>query len=277
MKRIILCADDYGQNTAISQAIVDLLKQKRLSATSCMVTFPCWKETAPLLKPFENTADIGIHLSLTEGKPLSSGMPAFLPLKELLTQTFLRKLEKAPILAEFKAQLDHFIEVFGRLPDYIDGHHHIHQLPIVRDAIFELFDERFRDQPASYIRCTFDPASLLQFQSVAYLKQLFIQLTGAITFKTELTKRKILHNTSFSGIYNFATSYEYSDLFPRFLKQVRDGGIIMCHPGLMGKEDEDEIAGSRNHEYLYFCSAQFQNVCSSNEIALSRLKDIPRK
>jgi predicted glycoside hydrolase/deacetylase ChbG (UPF0249 family) len=277
MKRIILCADDYGQNASISQAIVDLLKQKRLSATSCMVTSPHWPETAPKLKPYRNLADIGLHLNLTEGKPLSSAMPATIPLKDLLIKAFARKLDKAQIIAEFRAQLDRFAEEFGQLPDYLDGHHHIHQLPTIRDAVFEVFDERLRDNPDAYIRCTFDPTSFWRVKSGAYLKQLFIQFAGAFAFKAELQKRKIPHNTTFSGIYNFSKSYEYQELFSRYVREVGDGGIIMCHPGLMSHETSDEIAESRNNEYLYFSSADFLRLCNNNEIALARFKDIPRK
>ena len=71
MKHIILCADDYGQNFAISQAIVDLFEKKRLSATSCMVTSPDWPRYSSLLIPFRDHVDVGLHFNLSEGFPLS--------------------------------------------------------------------------------------------------------------------------------------------------------------------------------------------------------------
>lgn len=277
MKRIILCADDYGQNESISQAIVDLLQQKRLSATSCMVTSPHWQETAPKLKPYLNRADIGLHLNLTEGKPLSSALPATIPLNDLLIKAFTRKLDQKQISAEFRAQLDRFSEEFGMQPDYLDGHHHIHQLPIIRNAVLEVFEERLRDNPDAYIRSTFAPGSLWQMKSGAYLKLVFIQFAGALAFKAQLLKRNIPHNTSFSGIYDFSKPYEYQELFPRFARAVVDGGIIMSHPGLVSKEAGDEIAASRNKEYLYFSSPDFLRLCNDNEISLARFKDIPRK
>jgi predicted glycoside hydrolase/deacetylase ChbG (UPF0249 family) len=272
MVSIILCADDYGQNTAISQAIVDLFEQKRLSATSCLVTFTSWATSAKLLAPFKNQVDIGLHLNLTEGKPLSKDLDNFLPLRDLIIKAHTKKIDKAPIAAELKAQLNNFVEHFGQLPDFIDGHQHVHQLPIIRDAVFDLYEAELRTKN-SYVRCTFDPASLLRVKDVAYLKQLIIQLVGGMVFKRELEKRNIPHNKTFAGIYNFNESYEYSDLFPRFVKQVKNGGIIMCHPGLMSR-GSDEIAQSRHNEYLYFSSNAFSRECNKSSISLGRFSDV---
>lgn len=71
-KRIVLCADDYGQAPAISQGILNLLDKKRLSATSCIVNSPYWEAHSQWLTQFIQQADIGLHLNLTEGKPLSA-------------------------------------------------------------------------------------------------------------------------------------------------------------------------------------------------------------
>ena len=273
MKSIILCADDYGQNKSISQAIVALMELNRLSATSCLTTSPEWPNSSKLLLPFKNKVDVGLHLNLTHGKPLSKALPKFFGLRELITQAFTKKIDKVAIETEFRAQLDKFVEDWGQLPDFIDGHQHIHQLPIIRNIFFDLYEERLREYGV-YVRCTFDPKSLARVKDVAFLKQLVIQLCGGIIFQRELVKRKILHNKTFAGIYNFAQSYEYAQLFPRFLNQVSDGGIVMCHPGLMSKdsEAEDEIAGARHNEYLYFSSQAFQREFTKNGLTLIRFK-----
>jgi predicted glycoside hydrolase/deacetylase ChbG (UPF0249 family) len=257
MKRIILCADDYGQNSAISQAIVELLREKRLSATSCLVTSSFWVEQAKWLEALKNKADIGLHFNLTQGKPLSSQLPAFFSLKDLIIKSHLGQIKAGVIAAELRAQIDQFTKAFGQLPDFIDGHQHVHQFPIVRDAVFEVYEERLRGN-GSYIRCTYDSRQLLRFRDVAYVKQLIIQLCGGIKFKEEAIKRKIPHNDSFSGIYDFARSIEYTQLFPRFLNQAQDGGIVMCHPGLLSGDENELLATARHNEYLYFFSNKFR-------------------
>lgn len=66
MKRIILCADDYGQNDVISQAILNLIKKKRLTAVSCMVAGVDWARHAAMLAKVQDQIDVGLHVNLTE-------------------------------------------------------------------------------------------------------------------------------------------------------------------------------------------------------------------
>jgi predicted glycoside hydrolase/deacetylase ChbG (UPF0249 family) len=257
MKNIILCADDYGQNTAISQAIIDLFQKKRLSATSCMTTSYYWPSHAKWLRPFAEEFDVGLHFNLTEGKSLSKEMgPEFLPLSELIMKAYLRRLKQRDIELELNAQLDAFMDEMGCEPHFLDGHQHIHQLPVVRNALLNVYEKRFRSKKV-YIRAVNNPRSLWQFKHNAYVKNLIIQSCGSFTLKKLLVKNKISHNTSFSGIYDFSQAANYAAIFPYFLNQVGNNGIIMCHPGQSSLDSEDEIASARVAEYMYFLSDKF--------------------
>mgnify|MGYP001373880324 CR=1 FL=1 len=44
-------------------------------------------------------------------------------------------------------QLDEFIAAFKRPPDFLDGHHHVHQIPRVRRLVLELFQRRIGRNP----------------------------------------------------------------------------------------------------------------------------------
>lgn len=275
MKRIVLCADDYGQNSAISQAIVELVKAKCLSAVSCLVTEPNWPMYAKKLEPFKETIDIGLHFNLTEGKPLSPEFPHAIPLNQLILKANFRNLPKQPILQELRLQLDRFTTVFNKLPDFIDGHQHVQQLPIVRDALFEVYEERLRSH-GTPVRCTYSPGSMTRIQDVAYIKQLIIQLCGGLGFKQALVNHNIPHNQTFAGIYNFKNAYDYTQLFLRFLDQIADGGMIMCHPGLMGN-DIDAIGTARHQEYCYFSSQQFLHDLANKNITLMRFSELTKK
>lgn len=284
MKSITLCADDYGQNTAISQAIIALLQEKKLSATSCMTTAPQWLVQAIWLTPVKGQVDIGVHFNLTQGQPLSSLFIAaqgssFPSLLTLLRRSYLRQLDKTAILAELHAQLDQFIAGVGRMPDFIDGHQHVHQFPVIRDLFLKLYEERLR-QHGCYVRCVNDPLAWLRINEEAYIKRSVIQLCGARVFKQQLVQAKIPHNCSFSGIYDFAHATDYPKLFPRFLQQSLDGGLIMCHPGLTDSlHEEDEIRESRAKEYYYFQSEEFIAACQQNKVVIARFskETIPSK
>lgn len=274
MKNIILCADDYGQNTAISQAIIALLKEKKLSATSCMTNAPQWLAHSVWLTPFKDQADIGVHFNLTDGKPLSAAYieaygETFASLSTLLKKCFLRQLNPSVIYAELNAQLDQFVAGVGRLPDFIDGHQHIHHFPLIRDALLKLYEERLRPVNC-YVRSVNDSTAWQRFRESAYLKRLIIQLSGAQPFKQQLIQLRIPHNTSFSGIYDFNHAANYATLFAHFLKESKEGGLIMCHPGLPHTENKDEIAVSRPQEYYYFQNETFNEICQQYNVIIAR-------
>ncbi len=273
MKRIILCADDYGQNTAISQAIIDLIKKNRLSATSCMTTSYYWLSHAKWLESVKDQVDLGLHFNLTEGKPLTTSNLGsdFKSLSELILNAYLGKLDKESIQIELNAQIDQFESGIGRLPDYIDGHQHIQQLPIIRDIVCTVYDKRLR-QAGAYIRSVYDPGVFGRFQSSGYIKALIIQLCGARAFKKALDRQNIPHNSTFAGVYDFNQAKNYARIFSGFLQQIEDKGIVMCHPGLSNDSGEDAIAQSRYLEFQFLQSEEFDKICAKFAVKIGRFK-----
>lgn len=273
MKRIVLCADDYGQNSAISQAIIELMGKKRLTATSCLTTSPEWPKQAKLLQPFKEQVDFGLHFNLTEGKPLSDLFikkygACFLSVSKCIMRSYLRMLDPVVISAEFEAQLDQFEASLGQSPHFIDGHQHIHQLPVIREVITAVWKKRLQKKGV-YVRCT---DKVYSREKTASVKRLIIQLCGAKALKQGLIQSNIPHNASFEGIYDFLG--DYSAIFPRFLEWVGDHGLIMCHPGLNNTESRDEIAMARYQEYRYFMSTAFLEDCQRADIKIVRFREL---
>lgn len=268
MKHIILCADDYGQTRAISQAIIDLLKTRRLTATSCMVTSPEWPCHSSWLIPYKNQVDIGLHFNLTEGN-----VQRYSSLSHLLLKSHLRQVNKHAIRAELNAQLDHFIAALNMLPDFIDGHQHVHQFPMIRDVLFEVYEERLREH-GCYVRCIDDPRAMWNVNTVAYTKKLILQLSGATAFKRTLLTRNIPHNGSFSGVYSFNSPVPYESLFELFLKDIAHGGLIMCHPGLVEEGGIDAIQASRSKEYAFMRSEQYLKLLDQAQVRVARFKEL---
>lgn len=271
-KRIVLCADDYGQAPAISQGILALVKQGRLSAVSCLATHPFWLEHASWLKPYQAEVDVGLHWNLTEGKPLSQAFhkaygEQLFTLPTLMRQAFLRKLNQSVLEAECHAQLDSFESAFGCLPRFIDGHQHVHQFPVIRAALVNVYQQRLQAQGA-YVRLVaikIKPSDLLN-----NYKKIIIYTMGTRGLQSLLTQRGIPHNHSFSGIYPFPQARHYPALFPQFLKEVHEGGLIMCHPGFNSVDADDAIAKARVAEYQYFASDQFLDDCAAQNVAVAR-------
>lgn len=277
-KCIVLCADDYGQAQAISEGIINLLQKDRLSATSCMVNTVYWAEHAKWLAPFCQQKDIGLHFNLTEGSPLSSVYKKvhgehFKPLSKVLYSACMRSLSQAAIAAELHAQIDCFQEHLGFLPDHIDGHQHVHQFPVIRAAIIEVYKQRLRANN-TYIRLINDPLQARDF--IRHVKKVIIHASGSSPMARLLLDNNIPHNLSFAGIYAFGLSKQYPVFFQRFLQQIGDQGLIMCHPGLNDPANPEVIARARYREYQYLTGGQFSDDCEANGVVIKRFSLQPQ-
>jgi predicted glycoside hydrolase/deacetylase ChbG (UPF0249 family) len=61
---IVFCADDFGLESGVDQAIISLAQQGRISATGCLVQAPNFGQSAQALRGLP--IDLGLHLNLTE-------------------------------------------------------------------------------------------------------------------------------------------------------------------------------------------------------------------
>lgn len=275
MRRITLCADDFAQSEAISQGILDLVARQRISAVSCMTNAPLWLQHATALRNYHNKIDIGLHFTLTHGCALTTisqlAPDKKLPsLKKLLSKSYLRRLSQCDLEQELHSQIDQFEKGIGYLPDFIDGHEHVHQFPIVRDALLAVYEQRLRKNN-SYIRVSTNGLAGCVNDSVAKTKSLIITVLGASQLRRVLVGKRIPYNLSFSGIYNFDVPSSYAELFSNFLAMSKDQGLIMCHPAYWVKNNGDAIGKNRWLEYQYFSGQEFSDVCQKQNVEIVRL------
>ena len=100
-----------------------------------------------MLNAGEKRVAIGLHLTLTAPfKPMSADFTplrdgCFLPHPELMRAAMARRLRPERLLIEIATQLRAFADAFGHLPDFLDGHQHVHLLPQVRDAVLKVVAE----------------------------------------------------------------------------------------------------------------------------------------
>lgn len=275
IKHIILCADDYAQSPTISQGIINLIEQERLSATSCLVNSPHWHEHANWLKTYAGQVDIGLHFNLTMGSSLGDmkqlATTGKLPtLGKLMREAYFIKLQEQEIFDELNRQLDRFEEALGKSPDFIDGHQHVHCLPVIRRAVIACYNKRYHGKKV-WMR-NICPSRIQQlFSQPAFIKKIILYLIGGRTIKNLMANANIPHNNSFAGIYNFDT-IKYLELFPAFLGAIEDNGLIMCHPGLASNNIDDPIATTRSSEYAYLASDDFLADCQKFQVKLSRFR-----
>ena len=257
---ITLCADDFGIAPGVDDGIVALAESGRLTAVSCMTVLPRWPAAAQRLVALASRVDIGLHFTLTGLSPLGV-MPKFAPdgqlpsLGPLLVAAMARCLAQDEIAAEFARQLDAFGAALGRLPDFVDGHQHVHQFPGVRNILTTALADHGN---TVWLRNTATTPSRLLRRRTALPRAAFLAAVGfgardcwrAAGFAT---------NADFAGVRDFNETAPYSVLMRRFLADAQPDLLIMCHPGRVDAElsGRDPVTAPRAEELAYLGGPQF--------------------
>lgn len=274
-RRIWLCADDYGISNSVNVAIRDLVVRGRINATSAMVVAPSLQrsEAAALdvLNARERRVAIGLHVTLTAPfRPLSKGFApvrkgAFPSLERTLLQACLARLNPDALAEEIACQLRHFVETFGRAPDFIDGHQHVHLFPQVRDIVLKLAKER---APGAWVRQCGSAQSIVR--RIRDRKGLVLDVLSR-HFRRRAAALGVHTNPAFAGTYDFRKDANFADAFPRFLERLPDGGVVMCHPGFVDAELQklDPLTTLREHEFAYFSDDAFPAILDRHGLELA--------
>jgi predicted glycoside hydrolase/deacetylase ChbG (UPF0249 family) len=248
-RRIIVCADDYGQSPSVDDAIIDLIQKGRICATTCLVQVPRWPQASRLLSHL--SVDVGLHLDFTSNEV--NTLPTSLRLPAIWTQCYLRMSQKK-VTQKLNIQWDKFCQAMSRQPDFIDGHQHVHTLPVIRDALLDLL---YQNNFSGYLRSTFP---MVNYPSA--IKSQIIALLGGRYWHKQLIRGCYQYNQAFGGVYHFADFQHYRRYFQHWLKHLPDRSLIMCHPGL-------DIGSSLHHEYQYFMSQAYLDDLKRADVELS--------
>lgn len=272
-RRVVLCADDYAMNVGVSEGILALAEAGRISATSCMANAPGWRAGASALLPLRGRIGIGMHLSLTWGAalgPMPSLAPsgAFLPLGEIMRRSFMRKVPPAEIEAEIERQLDAFTEALGHPPDFVDGHQHVHVLPVVRSALLAVLSRRGLAGKL-WLRDSGDRIPAIMARRIAGPKALLVHGL-AQGFRSAATRAGFATNVGFSGFSPFDPSRPVGSDVERYLMALGPAPLVMCHPGRADAGDaDDEIAAARHAEFAYLSSDAFADLLRRKTLSLT--------
>jgi chitin disaccharide deacetylase len=275
LRRIWLCADDYGISDGVNRAIRDLIERGRLNATSVMMVGPSIgrnEVTALQATAAKNLrCAIGLHATLTAPfrpltmhfRPTDGGMfPAF---PKLLRAGLLRRLDGEMIHAELQVQLANFKEMFGRAPDFVDGHQHAQLFPQVRDAFLRAVREA---APDAWVRQggRYQPIS----KRLGAPKALVLDLLSA-QFRKKAAAAGIRFNPAFAGAYDFTGEPDFGALMQQFLDGLPEGGLVMCHPGFVDDTlaSLDPLTTQREHEHAFLAGEHFPPLLALNKVTLA--------
>ena len=143
------------------------------------------------------------------------------------------------------AQLAAFKELFGRAPDFVDGHQHVQLFPQVRDAFLTAVKEA---APKAWVRQGGRRQPLAQ--RLGTPKPLLLDLLSA-QFRRRASRANVAFNPAFAGAYDFSKAPDFGKLMQQFLDGLPEGGLIMCHPGFVDDTllGLDPLTDQREREY----------------------------
>ena len=273
-RRIWLCADDYGLSPGVNRAIRDLIGRGRLNATSAMMVGPAiGRDEVSALQAVAASSSrcaIGLHATLTAPfrpltmhfQPIDGGM--FLGFPKLLRAGLLRRLDPEIIYAELIVQLAAFNEMFGRAPDFVDGHQHVQLFPQVRDGFLTAVKEA---APKAWVRQGGRHQPLAR--RLGAPKALLLDVLSA-QFRKRASRADIAFNPGFDGAYDFSRHPDFSVLMRQFLDGLPEHGVIMCHPGFVDDilVSLDSLTVQREHEHAFLGGEDFPRLLAANNVTL---------
>ncbi len=142
MTTLIINADDFGFSPAVTDGILRSHREGILTSTTLMTNMPD-RDRAIDLAGQTPSLGVGIHLNLTQGKPLT-------PCKKLLTSAgeFKRSLPKLfwalrskdarhQAADELRAQIQYALDRHLS-PTHVDSHKHVCHVPSLHDVLIEI-------------------------------------------------------------------------------------------------------------------------------------------
>jgi chitin disaccharide deacetylase len=274
--QLIVNSDDYGRSSNISRGIREAHLRGVVSSTTCMMNFDNVVDDLALARQEAPDLGLGVHLVLTAGRPLLP--PSQLPSLTTAAGSFhklaqfidrLPELNPAEAQAEWRAQIERFIQVTGRKPTHLDSHHHssYYSEGLFR-AMLELAQEY--DCAIRQVSAQGDSGEMaglpveVLIQAREYAPRLMAEFAPrspdafyASFYDEGVTQAellRILHSLPAEGIFE-----------------------IMCHPGYNDPELEASTVYARQREWelAVLTDETIKQTIAERGIALTTFADVP--
>lgn len=261
-RQIRFVADDYALSPGVSHAIRELISLGKLSGTGCMTLFEEWRSEAPKLKALCNDglADAGLHLTLTDFEPLSGSGPlgtgAMPAIGTLIKAAMKGAIDEAAVERELDAQLEAFTDAFGRLPDYFDGHQHVHFLRPVRTWFAKRATHFASAGQMPWLR---GAPSIRSSGGIKMMVKTAVVGFMAAGFDNEMRKAGYRVRGPLTGFYD----WQKPEGFVPMLRKLETGGlakaVVMCHPGFADDtlRRRDQLIEAREAEFAVLRDYEF--------------------
>lgn len=256
-------ADDFGETVDITDGICVAIEAGVVTSTSVMANMPGTAAALRRAAQLAQQASFGVHLNLCEGRPLTRGATLvdesgeFLRKRTLAMRALAGKLSLQELEAEITAQV-RVLRDGGVRISHLDGHKHLHQLPIVCAAVANVLPrfgiERVRITRVGSWR----------------------RLRGAMTLAREIAARHAAHVFARARLRSPVRTVDLRELLagdglaPLARRQSAGPAPveICCHPGTPAADAGKPGSHRRSDELAYLLSPEFRAVLTASGAAL---------
>lgn len=249
-RRLIVCADDFGADEAVNEAVEIAHRSGILSTASLMVAAPAAADAIHRARRLPNLR-VGLHLVLIDGEPL-------LPPAELrglvggdgrfdnneiraALRWFLLPGVRRRLASEIRAQFEAFAAA-GLVLDHVNAHKHMHLHPSIAQLVVRIG----RDYGLRAVRLPREPASVLRraFPGEKRAAAIFPPVVTALRRRlraAELASNDYAFGIAWSGRM---TEHRLLGLLPHLPPGVSE---IYCHPATRETAALTEAAPGYRH------------------------------
>jgi predicted glycoside hydrolase/deacetylase ChbG (UPF0249 family) len=149
-RKIIVSADDFGKNSSTHENILELLSLKNLHRVSVMINGTFSAEEIRLL--LDSSVKLDLHLNFfnlfESGLYSKEGVGVLGRLLAFSKNYLLGKIKTSAVKKDWTAQLEKFHAIFGKYPDGLNSHEHVHFFP----PYFKIISDLAQKSKITYVR-----------------------------------------------------------------------------------------------------------------------------
>ncbi len=271
--KLVINADDYGYFPGITRGILDCVRAGRVTAVGIMANRPWFDQDVAMLRDTVDV-DVGVHLVLTAGAPLTPALAAVLPggrfpgKAAVVRDVLLRRLDLRLVRDEWRAQTERCLAA-GLRVRFINSHEHIHMLT----PLFRLAIELGETYEVSHIRLS-TPEWPRRWSLGSLARDAALALLARLDRGVLATPALPLAGMAASGRLDLA-------VLDQVVRSLRPGTCteLMCHPGRPGDDDDGVEPATRAYhdwdgERRALCAPRFGELLDQHHVRLVRYRDL---
>mgnify|MGYP001245500160 CR=1 FL=1 len=281
MGRVIVNADDFGAFRCVSRGIVDAAQDGVVRATGVMACAPDLEWHVRLLEEIPHV-DVGVHLDLTRGPPLTEELRLHAlwrggnaPSAARVIAAVLRgALATSVVEEEWRAQIRR-CRSFGIVPRFLNSHEHVHALPALHAVALRLAAEhgiRHVRVPRPAEPASYESAAAFRHAALAFVCRGARDVGG-------VAARPFL-GLAASGRLDVPALLAHIDTAARLGASSGRVPELMCHPGRFDADEVREPRLLRYHDWQQelrtLCDPVVREAAAASGVEFVGYRDLAR-